>query len=147
MNTAASGSKQVADGAKKLSDGLVPAGDGASKIADGLGQAVPGAQQIEGGAGQLSEQGTKKLIDAGKQTTVSFGSKYGQIVALNESGAENLLPYGVVEGDSVSQTGAFSYELAAANKDTQQNVVRGIAALALLSIGAGVGTFFLCRNA
>ena len=140
------GARKVADGASKLAAGLGEAAVGSGKIADGLNQAAPGAKRIQDGAGQLSEEGTKKLVAAGQNTAKDFGTRYATMLALNVRGAENALPYGAIEDDTVSQSGAFSFELAAANKDGQQNMMRGALAVGALALGGLGGTFLYRRQ-
>lgn len=144
LTPAGAGAKLLADGADELAKGLAPAGDGAQKISDGLAQAAPGAEQIEDGAGRLSEEGTQKLVEAGKETAATFGSKYGQIVALNERAAESRLVYGNADADA--QTSVFSYELAGANAEPQQNAFRALGAILALAAGTGVAALATRRR-
>jgi putative membrane protein len=142
----ADGAQQVADGNEELASGLTDAADGATQIADGLDQAVPGGTQIEDGANQLSEEGTSQLIQAGLDTTNSFGEKYAVMEALNVRAAEgDGLPNGPAEGQDVSTTGVYSYTLQGVNQEDTTNLLRFVIAALLLGAAVGVGVAF-ARN-
>ena len=133
----ADGNQQLADGSTKLSSGLKDAADGSGQLKDGLVQAADGAPQIKDGAQQLSDQGTKKLIEAGKSTAADYGQKY----ALIEAGAKRAQTEGMAYGapaDAAGQT-AYSYELAGADGEGGRNLGRGLGAAVVLALGAGVG--------
>jgi len=131
------GAGQLNDGAAKLSSGLKDAADGSGQLKDGLDQAAAGAPKIKDGAQQLSDQGTKKLIEAGKSTAADYGQKY----ALIEAGAKRAQTEGMAYGapaDAAGQT-AYSYELAGADGEGGRNLGRGLGAAVVLALGAGVG--------
>ncbi len=133
----ADGNQQLADGSAKLSGGLRDAADGSGQLKDGLDQAAEGAPQIKDGAQQLSDQGTKKLIEAGKSTAADYGQKY----ALIEAGAKRAQTEGMAYGapaDAAGQT-AYSYELAGADGEGGRNLGRGLGAAVVLALGAGAG--------
>ncbi|GAB6984660.1 hypothetical protein [Nocardioides pyridinolyticus] len=136
------GSGQIADGADELADGLGTAADGSQRLADGLGQAAQGAPQLVDGAQRLSDEGTKKLVAAGQDTTQS----YGEMVAVMNAGAERAQAEDMALGapeDAIGLT-AYSFILQGDDGESGRNVTRGLLGLALL--GAGAGVFALRRR-
>jgi putative membrane protein len=133
------GAGQIASGSKELAAGLKDAADGSGLLADGLGQAADGAPALEDGAGRLSAEGTSKLVDAGKKTASDFGLKY----ALIEAGAERAKAEGMAYGAPADAAGAtaYSFELAAVTDEGSSNLGRGLGALALFGVGAGVAAW------
>lgn len=131
----ADGNEQIADGAGQLADGLMGAADGSSQIADGLSTAADGAPALRDGAQQLSDEGTKKLIEAGKSTAADYGAKY----ALIEAGAERAQAEGMVYGapEDALAAAAYSYELAGADGAGTRNLGRGLAAAAVFGLAGG----------
>ncbi len=104
------GAAKLEDGAGQLSDGLADAAGGTSQLAAGLTDAAAGAPQLKDGAQRLSDEGTKKLVEAGKATAADYGEKYALIeVGARRAKAEGMA-YGAPEG-AVGAT-AYSYELA-----------------------------------
>ncbi len=61
-----SGAGQLQTGAGQLSQGLGAATTGSGQLLDGLSQAAGAAPKLQDGAQQLSDQGTTKLVVAGK---------------------------------------------------------------------------------
>ena len=141
--TAADGATQVADGANQVATGLAPAAAGATQISDGLTQAVPGGTQIEDGANQLSEQGSKKLIESGNTTTNSYGEQYALMQALNTRSATLAgVPNGPATGTNVVSSGAFGYTLDGVTKSDTTNGLRFLLAALLLAAAVGFGVMF-----
>ncbi len=116
------GASQLKDGAGKLADGLGDAADGSGKIADGLDKAAGGAPKLQDGAQRLSDEGTKKLIEAGRSTAVDYGQKY----ALIEAGAKRAKAEGMAYGAPANAAGntAYSYELAGMSGEGSRNMGR-----------------------
>ncbi|MDO9379381.1 MAG: hypothetical protein Q7T56_11080 [Nocardioidaceae bacterium] len=145
----ADGNGKLADGAKRLGegagqldtglltlvDGLVTAGDGALRINEGLGTASDGAPKLVDGAQDLSDQGTKKLVEAGESTAADFGLKYALIEA-GAARAGDAMAYGAPEG--AEGFTAYSYDLAGADGESTRNAARGGAALAVFALAGGV---------
>lgn len=130
-----SGAGQLKDGANQLSSGLGDAATGSGQLADGLNKAADGAPKLRDGAQQLSDQGTKKLIEAGKSTAADYGQKY----ALIEAGAKRAQTEGMAYGapkDAAGQT-AYSYELAGADGEGGRNWGRGLGAVAVFALAGG----------
>ncbi|HET8615260.1 MAG TPA: hypothetical protein VFL94_07020 [Actinomycetales bacterium] len=127
------GAGQLRDGADQLRSGLQDAAVGSGKLADGLDQAAAGAPQLKDGAQRLSDEGTKKLVEAGKSTAADYGEKYALIVA----GAERAKSEGMAYGAPAGATGvtAYSLELAGMDGEGSRNLGRGLGALAVLGIG------------
>ncbi|GAB3445725.1 hypothetical protein GCM10027517_27060 [Phycicoccus ginsengisoli] len=129
------GAGQLKDGANQLSSGLGDAASGSTQLADGLDQAASGAPKIKDGAQQLSDQGTKKLIEAGKSTAADYGQKY----ALIEAGAQRAKAEGMAYGAPAGAAGqtAYSFELAAADGEGGRNLGRGLGAAVVFALAAG----------
>ncbi|MDR6865116.1 hypothetical protein [Phycicoccus sp. 3266] len=129
------GAGQLKDGANKLSTGLGDAANGSTQLADGLDQAASGAPKIKDGAQQLSDQGTKKLIEAGKSTAADYGQKY----ALIEAGAKRAKAEGMAYGAPAGAAGqtAYSFELAGDDGEGGRNVGRGLGAAVVFALAAG----------
>jgi putative membrane protein len=134
----ADGNKQIADGANQLSAGLGDAADGSGQIADGLEKAADGAPQLKDGAQRLSDEGTKKLVEAGMSTAADYGQKY----ALIEAGAQRAKAEGMAYGAPADAAGntAYSYELAGMTGEGSRNMGRGLGAAAVFGL-AGAGAF------
>ncbi|QGN57163.1 hypothetical protein [Nostocoides sp. HKS02] len=130
------GAGQLKAGADQLSSGLGTAATGSGQLADGLGQAAGGAPKLVDGAQQLSDQGTKKLIEAGKATASDYGQKY----ALIEAGAKRAKAEGMAYGAPAGAAGqtAYSYELAGADGEGSRNVGRGLGAAAVFGLASAV---------
>ncbi|MGA8977811.1 MAG: hypothetical protein WB473_01705, partial [Pedococcus sp.] len=136
------GAGDLSAGAGRLSDGLTGAADGSGQLADGLTKAADGAPALKDGAQKLSDQGTKKLVAAGKSTAADYGQKY----ALIEAGAQRAKAEGMAYGaptDAVGNT-AYSYEIAGADGEGSRNVGRGLGALAVFGL-AGSAAFLRRR--
>ncbi len=133
--TANDGSTQLADGAKQLSDGLGTAADGSGQIADGLRVATGGAPQLVDGAQQLASQGMGKLIKAGESTA----QDYGQMYAVMQAGAERAHTHSMAFGAPKGAQGltAYSFTMKGDDGEGGRNWTRGVAALAVLGLGAG----------
>lgn len=129
------GSSQVADGAKQLSDGLGDAADGSGQIADGLRQAANGAPQLVNGAQRLSTEGMGQLIKAGESTATSYGEMY----AVMQAGAERAHTHSMAFGAPKGAQGltAYSFVMKGDDGESGRNWTRGVAALAVLALGAG----------
>jgi putative membrane protein len=136
------GSGQIADGAGELAQGLGDAANGSGQIADGLGEAADGAPKLVDGAQRLSDEGTKKLIEAGDGTAQNYGELYATIEAGAERADAENMAYGAPEG-AVGLT-AYSYVIQGDNGESGRNWTRGLAGLALL--GAGAGAFAIRRR-
>ncbi len=132
----AGGTGQLKDGAGKLANGLGDAADGSGQLADGLVQAADGAPQIVDGAQRLSTEGMGALTEAGKSTAQEFGSKYALIEAVNERAASEGMAYGAPEG--ANGLTAYSLELAGESGEGGRNMARGLGALAVFGLGAGL---------
>ena len=136
------GSGQLADGSDQLADGLGDAADGSRQIADGLGQAADGAPKLVDGAQRLSDEGTKKLVEAGEDTAQNYGELYATIEAGAERADAEKMAYGAPEG-AVGLT-AYSFVIEGEDGETGRNLARGLSGLVLL--GAGAGAFALRRR-
>ncbi|HEY7723656.1 MAG TPA: hypothetical protein VIB11_17610, partial [Pedococcus sp.] len=136
------GAGQLSHGAGQLSDGLGDAADGSGKIADGLEEAAGGAPKLEDGAQRLSDEGTQKLVEAGKSTAADYGQKY----ALIEAGAERAKTEGMAYGAPADAAGvtAYSFELAGMTGEGSRNLGRSAGALAIFGLAGGAA--FLRRR-
>jgi putative membrane protein len=132
---AADGSGKLAAGADKLADGLDDAADGSGRLTDGLGQAREGAPKLVDGAQKLSDKGTSKLVEAGKDTTQTFGQMYATMEAGAERAQTEDMAYGAPEG--AAGLTAYSYVIQGDDGETGRNWSRGVAGLALLGLGGG----------
>jgi putative membrane protein len=104
-------------------------------LADGLATAAESAPQLKDGAQRLSDEGTKKLVAAGKSTAADYGEKYALIVAGAERAKSDGMAYGAPEG--ATGVTAYSLELAGMDGEGGRNVGRGLGALALMGLGTG----------
>jgi putative membrane protein len=129
------GAGDLQRGAGQLSDGLTSAADGSGQLADGLRQAADGAPALEDGAQRLSDEGTTKLVEAGKSTAADYGQKY----ALIEAGAQRAKAEGMAYGAPAEAAGntAYSYELAGMDGEGGRNLGRGLGALAVFGLAGG----------
>jgi putative membrane protein len=136
------GSGQLAAGSEELAVGLQDAADGSGQLADGLGQAADGAPQLVDGAQRLSDEGAKKLVEAGEDTAANFGEMYATIAA----GAERADAEKMAYGAPVGATGLTAYSFVVQGEDGEggRNLARGLTGLALL--GAGAAAFALRRR-
>ena len=134
---------KLAPGATQLSDGLAglqAAVDGSGQIADGLGQAKAGNEKIVDGAGQLSTKGTKKLVEAGDETSKEFGKEYAVMQALNAKGAANSMPYGAPK-QSADNRGAYDISIEPVGSTAGMGSAgRGLVGLIVLGLGALAAT-------
>jgi putative membrane protein len=137
----ADGLGQIDDGANDLADGLGDAADGSGQIADGLRTASGGAPQLVDGAGRLSKEGMGELIKAGKETAVNYGELYAVIKAGSERAQTSSMANGAPAG--AEGLTAYSFTITEENGEGTRNVTRGVGALALAGLGAGV---FLMRR-
>jgi putative membrane protein len=129
------GSSQVADGASQLSDGLGDAADGSGRIADGLQQAANGAPQLVDGAQRLSTEGMGQLVKAGESTAQNYGEMYAVMQAGAERAHTHSMAFGAPKGaDGLT---AYSFIMKGDDGESGRNWTRGIAALAVLGLGAG----------
>ncbi|KJK10624.1 hypothetical protein UB45_17865 [Terrabacter sp. 28] len=129
------GAGQVSDGAGRLSDGLADAADGTSKLAAGLTDAAAGAPALKDGAQRLSDEGTKKLVAAGKATAADYGEKY----ALIEMGARRAKVEGMAYGAPQGAVGAtaYSFEIAGVDGAGSANLGRAAAAAGVFGLAGG----------
>ncbi|MGH3371198.1 MAG: hypothetical protein ACRDPR_14500, partial [Nocardioidaceae bacterium] len=132
---AADGAGQVADGAGQLADGLKDAANGTSRLSDGLGKAAAGAPKLEDGAQRLSDEGTKKLVEAGEATAQNYGEMYAVIEAGAERADAEKMAYGA-PADAQGLT-AYTYEMLGDDGESGRNTKRGLMALGLLALGGG----------
>ena len=142
---AAAGAGDLSDGLKKidagthdLSSGLTDAASGSGQLADGLAKAKDGGAQIADGTGRLQTEGTSKLVEAGEETTMSFGEKLARMKALDAKAADGALPFGAPSGGTGSA--AYSYTLAAQTTEGHDSAVRAILAVVLLGLTGAVAT-------
>lgn len=143
LNDAAKGSRQLADGNRRIADGaselatgLDDAADGSAQLADGLGQAAEGAPQLVDGAQRLSDEGTKKLVEAGEETASDYGERYAVIEASAERAETEALPYGAPDGAIASA--AYSIDIDGADGEGGRNLGRGLGALAIFAAALGI---------
>ena len=129
------GSGQLAAGSDELADGLGGAADGSKQIADGLDQAAAGAPQLVDGAQRLSDEGTKKLIKAGKDTAQNYGELYATIDAGAQRADTEAMAYGAPAG--AQGLTAYSFIINGEDGEGGRNLARGLAGLGLLAAGAG----------
>jgi putative membrane protein len=132
---AADGSGQLADGAGRLADGLQDAADGSGRLTDGLGQAADGAPKLVDGAQKLSDKGTSKLVEAGEDTTQTYGQMYATMQAGAERAQAEDMAYGAPEG--AAGLTAYSYVIQGEDGEASRNWARGLAGMALLGLGGG----------
>ena len=119
-----------------MATGLSAAGSGSNRLADGLGEAADGAPALVDGAQRLSDEGTKKLVEAGKETTQNYGELYATIAAGAERAQTEKMAYGAPEG-AVGLT-AYSFVIQGEDGEGGRNLTRGLLGLAVLAAGAGV---------
>ncbi len=125
---------QLADGASQLAPGLDDAAVGAGKIAEGLEKTKAGAAKIGDGAGQLHELGTAVLAKKGTEAQATNAQKAAVLVAMGRKVDDGALPYGAPEG--ATGTAVYSFTLAGATTQVQDNTARGVVALALLGLAS-----------
>ena len=136
------GAGRLSDGAAQLSDGLADAATGTSRLAAGLADAADGAPQLRDGAQQLSDEGTKKLVEAGKATAADYGEKY----ALIEVGAQRAKAEGMAYGAPQGAAGATAYSFELAGVDGEGGANLGRAAGAAAVFGLAGATVLLRRR-
>jgi putative membrane protein len=129
------GAGRLADGAGDLADGLGAAADGSQQLSDGLGQAADGAPQLVDGTQRLSDEGTKKLAEAGEDTAQEYGELYATIAAGGERADAEKMAYGAPEG--ATGLTAYSYVVEGESGETGRNWTRGLVGVGLLVAGAG----------
>ncbi|NUO33775.1 MAG: hypothetical protein HOQ27_01685, partial [Dermatophilaceae bacterium] len=129
------GARRLSDGAGRLSGGLADAADGTSKLAAGLTDAAEGAPALRDGAQRLSDEGTKKLVAAGKATAADYGEKYAVI----ELGARRAKAEGMAYGAPQGAVGAtaYSFEIAGVDGAGSANVGRAAAAAGVFGLAGG----------
>jgi putative membrane protein len=132
----ADGLGQIDDGANDLADGLGDAADGSGQIADGLKTASGSTPQLVDGAKRLSTEGMGQLIQAGKDTAVNYGELYAVIKAGSERAQTSSMAYGAPAG--AEGLTAYAFTLKGEDGEGTRNLTRGVGALALLGLGAGV---------
>ena len=129
------GAGQLADGSNELADGLGGAADGSKQIADGLGQAAGSAPQLVDGAQRLSDEGSKELIKAGKDTAQNYGELYATISAGATRADNEKMAYGAPAG--AQGLTAYSFIIQGEDGEGGRNLARGLTGLGLLAAGAG----------
>jgi putative membrane protein len=139
---AEAGSLLIANGAAELAEGLFAAAGGSGLLAEGLATAAQGAPKLVDGAQRLSDEGTKKLVEAGEDTAQEYGKQYAQIMAGAERAQDGKMIVGAPE-DSVGLA-AYSFEIQGEDGEGGRNIARTLGGLALL--GAGAGLFALRRR-
>ncbi len=133
----ATGSNTLAAGAGTLASGLGDAASGSTQLADGLTQAAGSAPKLEDGAQQLSDKGMSKLVAAGKETAMDYGTKYALIEAGAKRAQTESMAFGAPEG-AASAT-AYSLELTAADGQSGANIGRLLGAVVIFGlVGAAV---------
>ena len=132
---AADGSGQLADGAGRLAEGLVDAAEGSGRLSAGLGKAADGAPKLVDGAQMLSDKGTSKLVEAGEDTTQTYGQMYATMRAGAERAQTEDMAYGAPEG--AAGLTAYSYVIQGEDGEAGRNWARGLAGMALLGLGGG----------
>jgi len=138
LKDAATGSKRLDQGAHDLAAGLKDAADGSTQLADGLGTAADGAPGLVDGAQQLSDEGTSQLVVSGEETAQDYGVKYAVLKAGAERASTEGMAYGAPDG-AVGAT-AYSIEIAGVDGEGVNAAGRGLAAVALFALGAGIAT-------
>ncbi len=133
---------QLDDGAGQLSDGASKAADGSGQLSDGLDKAAAAAPQLPDGAQRLSDEGTKKLVEAGVTTAQNYGELYATMTAGAARAQTEDMALGAPE-DSIGLT-AYSYVIQGDDGEGGRNF--GRAAGGLLLLAAGGGLFFLRRR-
>ena len=132
---AADGSGRLADGADKLAEGLADAAEGSGRLSAGLGQAADGAPKLVDGAQKLSDKGTSKLVEAGEDTTQTYGQMYATMQAGAERAQAEDMAYGAPEG--AAGLTAYSYVIQGEDGEAVRNWQRGLAGMALLGLAGG----------
>lgn len=130
------GAGQLRDGASQLASGLGEAAGGASQLANGLAEAADGAPALRDGAQQLSDEGTSKLVEAGKGTAADYGQKYALITAGAERAKSEGMAYGAPEG--AEGFTAYSLEIAGVDGEGSRNTGRALGALAIFGLAGGL---------
>ncbi|GGF32344.1 hypothetical protein GCM10011519_02180 [Marmoricola endophyticus] len=130
------GSTKLEDGADALSAGITAAAAGSDKLTAGLRKAATSAPQLPEGAQKLSTQGSKKLIEAGRDTTRT----YAQNVAVIAASAERANSHSMINGapEDASSLSAYSFKLAGADGEGSRNLVRTLGGAAVLAASGGV---------
>ncbi len=111
------------------------AAEGSGRLTAGLGQAADGAPKLVDGAQQLSDKGTSKLVEAGEDTTQTYGQMYATMQAGAERAQTEDMAYGAPEG--AAGLTAYSYVIQGEDGEAGKNWTRGLAGMALLGLGAG----------
>ena len=132
----AAGTGKLSAGADELATGLSAAASGSNRLADGLGEAAGGAPKLVDGAQRLSDEGTKKLVAAGEQTTQEYGELYATIAAGAERAQTEKMAYGAPEG-AMGLT-AYSFVIQGEDGEGGRNLARGLLGLGVLAAGVGV---------
>ena len=132
------GATRLDAGAHDLASGLQDAADGSTQLADGLATAADGAPGLVDGAQRLSDEGTSQLVDSGEETAADYGVKYAVLKAGAERASAEGMAYGAPDG-ALGAT-AYSIEIAGVDGEGVNATGRGLAAVALFAIGAGIAT-------
>ncbi len=136
------GADQIATGANDLATGVESAANGSSRLKAGLDEAAAGAPELVKGAQRLSDEGTKKLVEAGTSTAQSYGEMYATMTAGAERAKTESMAFGAPTG-AIGLT-AYNYVIQGDDGESGRNWARGVGGLAIL--GAGAGAFALRRR-
>ncbi len=139
---AEAGSLLIANGAEELATGLLDAADGSGLLADGLATAADGAPKLVDGAQRLSDEGTKKLVEAGEETAQEYGKQYALIMAGAELAQDGKMIVGAPE-DSIGLA-AYTYEVQGEDGEGSRNLAKAVGGFALLAAGGVL--YFLRRR-
>ena len=137
------GTGKLVTGTGELDQGMGQIDDGAGKVADGNKQASEKAPAIPDGANQLHEQGSSKILEAGKKTAADYGVRYAALEAGAKRADAEAMPVGAPEG-AVGLT-AYSLEIRGADGADGASLGRGLLG-ALLLVGAGVAAVLAKRR-
>jgi putative membrane protein len=83
----------------------------------------------------LSDKGTSKLVEAGEDTTQTYGQMYATMRAGAERAQTEDMAYGAPEG--AAGLTAYSYVIQGEDGEAGRNWARGLAGMALLGLGGG----------
>ncbi|HET7196268.1 MAG TPA: hypothetical protein VFI99_14885, partial [Nocardioides sp.] len=82
------------------------------------------------------DKGTSKLVEAGKDTTQTYGQMYATMEAGAERAQTEDMAYGAPEG--AAGLTAYSYVIQGDDGEAGRNWSRGLAGLALLGLGGAL---------
>lgn len=133
---AAAGGSELADGLGTLADGLGDAAAGSEKLSGGLTEAADGVPQLRDGAQRLSTEGSKELVQAGKDTA----QEYGELYAVLKAGAERADKESMIIGAPEGATGlaAYTFEILGEKGESGRNTTRALIGLGLALVAGAV---------